>query len=95
MLPFLLAHNLEGTWIDTMLGKGSPMAYSRKEMTLCSNTDPPAFKFANDSRLPPPQDAGLVGSCGRHSNHQENIYEDPDAEGKEDGKLTQEPPQSH
>jgi hypothetical protein len=55
---FSLARDLEGTWVDTMLGKGSSElekpTYVRKGIMLCSNPDPTAFNFASDSRLPPP-----------------------------------------
>jgi hypothetical protein len=58
-----LARDLEGSWVNTGLGPGKTnekIAYVRKGITLRSNTDPTAFNFSSDIRLPPRKDAGSV-----------------------------------
>jgi hypothetical protein len=91
---FFLARDLEGTWVDTMLGKGSseptkPM-YFRKGIMLHSNPDPTAFNFASDSKIPPSRDAGSVAfSEAGAATLGGSIYEDPDGEEEEDGVTVQ------
>lgn len=84
-----LAKDLEGTWVDLNLGTNGPLGkttYIRKGITLRANTDPTAFNFSNDNRLPPKKDAGSIAySEAGVATLGGSVYGNPNGEEEEDG----------
>ena len=84
-----LARDLEGSWVNTGLGPGKieeKVTYVRKGITLRANTDPTAFNFTSDIRLPPRKDAGSVAfSEAGVATLGGSVYGNPNEEEEEEG----------
>ena len=71
-----MARDLKGTWVDLGLGnsakkKEEKETYSRRGITLRTNTDPTAFNFSGAGRFPGSKDTGsIVGHGGCHVRQQ-------------------------